>query len=264
MKIEANGIEIEYVVSGKGPWLTMSHSLTCNLSMWAPQLRWLEERFTVLRYDTRGHGGSSAPEGAYTLEQLADDALGLLDALGVQRTHWVGLSMGGMVGQVFALAHPERVASLALCDTAARYPAGVMSVWEERIAIARTKGMEALVEPTLARWFNQGFREAPQNAALMADVATMIRTTPVAGYVGCCHAVPRIDVLDRLGEIRCPATVIVGADDKGTPVAMAQDIQRALPGSSLVVIPDAGHISNLEQPAAFDAALTGFYDGIEV
>ena len=260
MKVRTNGIDIEYTVSGSGPWLTMSHSLCCNLSMWDAQAEWLEKRFTVLRYDTRGHGGSSAPAGEYTLDQLADDARGLLDALGVERTHWVGLSMGGMIGQTFALKYPERLLSLALCDTAGRYPAGAAAVWAERIAMAQAKGTEALVQPTIGRWFGASFREAPENAGLMADVAEMIRTTPVDGYVGCCHALPKIDVIDRLNEVKCPAVVIVGADDTGTPLPLSQQIQNALPGSRLIVLPNAGHLSNLENPLAFDAALRSFLD----
>jgi 3-oxoadipate enol-lactonase len=256
MKISANGIDINYTVEGDGPWLTMSHSLACNLHMWDEEAKRLSKRYKVLRYDTRGHGASGAPAGAYTLELLADDLHGLLQALGVKSTHFVGLSMGGMIGQAYALKYPGMFASLALCDTTSRYPAEAAGLWVERIKTVETQGMEPLVESTLARWFTAPFRQT--HPEVVQKVAAMIRTTPVPGYVGCSHAIPKINLTARLKEIRCPALVIVGKDDPGTPVAMAEDIHQALPGSELVIIPSAAHLSNLEQPDAFNQALGDF------
>jgi 3-oxoadipate enol-lactonase len=258
MKVNANGIEIHCVVEGNGPWLTLSNSLTCDLSMWDAQATLLSPHFKVLRYDTRGHGATSATTGAYTFDQLADDAKGLLDALGIERTHWVGLSLGGMIGQVCALKYPGLFQSIALCDTASRYPPEAALVWAERRRIAQEKGMDALVDGTLARWFTQPYRTS--HPEVMARFAQMIRSTSVAGYVGCGHAIPDIDVTDRLKEIECPALVIVGEQDMGTPVAMARDIHDALPDSRLVVIPSAGHLPNIEQPQAFNDALLGFLE----
>ena len=258
MKIKANGIDVNYLVEGEGPWLTLSHSLACNLHMWDEEAKRLSRRYKVLRYDTRGHGGSGAPAGAYTLELLADDLHALLRALGAQSTHFVGLSMGGMIGQTFALKYPGVFTSLALCDTTSRYPADAAGVWAERIKTVEAQGMEPLVEPTLARWFTAPFRKA--RPEVEAKVAAMIRSTPVPGYVGCCHAIPKIDLTARLAEIRCPSLVIVGEDDPGTPVAMAEDIHRALPGSKLAIIPSAAHLANLEQPDAFNQALGEFVD----
>ena len=261
MKISANGIETNYTVEGDGPWLTLSHSLACNLHMWDEEARRLSKRYKVLRYDTRGHGGSGAPAGAYTLELLADDLHGLLAALGVRSTHFVGLSMGGMIGQTFALKYPGVFNSLALCDTSSRYPAEAAGLWADRIKTVASQGMEPLVAPTLARWLTESFRTAHPD--IVETVANMIRTTPATGYIGCCHAIPKIDLTARQKEIRCPALVIVGADDAGTPVAMAEDIHRAMPGSKLVVIPSAAHLSNLEQPEAFNQALGGFLDQVK-
>ena len=258
MKVKANGIEQNYMVQGSGPWVVMSHSLACDLSMWAPQLELLAKNFSVLCFDTRGHGKSDAPAGEYTLEMLAEDARGLLDAMGIASCHWIGLSMGGMIGQVFALRYPELLKSLVLADTTSRYPAEAQSLWDGRIATAREKGMEPLVEGTLSRWFTDGFRA--QHPEMCERVAATIRATPVPGYVGCCHAIPRINVTGRLKEITCPSMVIVGEQDAGTPVAMAQEIHAALPGSELVIIPSAAHLSNLEQPAAFNKAVSGFLD----
>jgi 3-oxoadipate enol-lactonase len=264
VKAKTNGIELHYTIEGpvgaQGPWLVMSHSLACNSHMWDPQMPALTKRFNVLRFDTRGHGQSDAPAGAYTLEQMADDVKGLLDGLGIASAHWAGLSMGGMIGQTFALKYPGVLKSLVLADTTSRYPAEAAPMWADRIKIAESKGMEPLVQPTLERWFTAAYRESqPANVRRIAD---MIRATPVPGYVGCCNAIPKINLTARLKDIKVPALVIVGADDAGTPPAMAREIQENLPGSELLVIPSAAHISNIEQAAAFDAALIRFYDRI--
>jgi len=256
MKIRANGVEINYLVEGEGPWITMSHSLACNLHMWDEQAAVLAKHFRVLRFDTRGHGASQAPKGAYTLEELADDLKGLLDALGVKQTHFVGLSKGGMIGQTFALKYPGILKTLVLADTTSRYPAEAAALWAERIKVAETQGMEPLVQPTLERWFTAPFRSA--NPGKVQRIADQIRTTPVAGYVGCSHAIPKINLSDRLREIDAPALVIVGEQDMGTPVAMAREIHESYPGSELVIIPSAAHLANVEQPGAFNAALADF------
>lgn len=258
MKIDANGISINYTIEGEGPWLAMSHSLACNLHMWDEEAKRLSKRYKVLRYDTRGHGESSAPAGAYTLELLADDLHALLQALGVQSAHFVGLSMGGMIGQTYALKYPGMFKSLALCDTTSSYPAAAAPVWAERIKTVETQGTEAVLASTLERWFTAPFRQA--RPEVVAKVAAMIRSTPVPGFVGCSHAIRKINLTARLAEIRCPSLIIVGKDDPGTPVAMAEEIHRALPGSELVIIPTAAHLSNLEQPDAFNQALAKFLD----
>lgn len=256
MKINANGIDINYTIEGEGPWLTMSHSLACNLHMWDEEARRLSKRYRVLRYDTRGHGESSAPAGAYSLDMLADDLQGLLQALGVRSTHFVGLSMGGMIGQTYALKYPGVFKSLALCDTTSRYPAEAGPMWADRIRTVEAGGVEPLLEMTMARFFSEPFRKA--RPEVVETVAAMMRSTPAPGYLGCCHAIPKINLTSRLREIRCPAVVIVGKNDPGTPVAMAEEIHQAMPGSRLVVIPDAAHLANLEQPDAFNQALAEF------
>jgi 3-oxoadipate enol-lactonase len=240
--------------------VTFSHSLGCHLGMWDEQARALAGRYRVLRFDTRGHGQSSAPAGAYSLDQLADDLHGLLAGLGIAQTHFVGLSMGGMIGQVFALKYPGVFQSLVLCDTASRYPAAAAPIWEERIRTVLAKGMEPLVGPTLERWFTAPFRARRRD--VMERVGAMIRSTPAAGYVGCCHAIPKIDTTDRLKEVRCPALVIVGEEDPGTPVDMARDIHAALPAADLAILRSASHLSNVEQPAEFNRVLLRFLDQV--
>jgi 3-oxoadipate enol-lactonase len=258
MTIQTNGIETHYTQDGDGPWLVFSHSLACNVSMWAPQVAAFSGRYKVLCYDTRGHGRTSAPDGPYTLEQLADDAKALLDALGIRSCHWVGLSMGGMIGQTFALKYPGIFKTLTLADTTSRYPADAAPAWQARIETATENGMEPIVQPTLERWFTEPFRKS--GARIVDEIAAAIRATPVAGFVGCCHAIPKIDLTSRLREIRCPALVIVGDQDPGTPPAMAREIHENLPGSELQIIPSAAHLSNLEQPEAFNRALAQFLD----
>lgn len=260
MKLRANGIDIHYSIEGEGPVVTMSHSLGCNLAMWDDQARALKGRYRVLRFDTRGHGQTSAPPGPYSLEQLAEDLQGLLRGLGIAETHFVGLSMGGMIGQVFALKYPGMIQSLVLCDTTSRFPEGVGSMWAERIRAVEAKGMEPMVEPTLQRWFTAPFRE--QRYDVVDRVRTMLRDTPPQGYIGCCHAIPKIDVTDRLGAVRCPALVIVGEEDPGTPVEMARAIHAALPAAELAILRSASHLSNLEQPDEFNRVLLSFLDRV--
>ena len=258
MKINANGIQIHYTIDGEGPWLTMSHSLACDSRMWDEQVAVLAKRFKVLRFDTRGHGRTEAPGGAYSLDMLADDAAGLLAALGARSTHWIGISMGAMIGQTLAVRTPDLLSSLVLADTTSRNPPEVWPMWQERIDIAESKGMEPLVEPTLARWFTAPYLKArPERVKPIAD---MIRATPVAGYVGCCHALPKIDLTGRLKEIKVPVLALTGTEDASA--ASTRTIHESIPGSAFVAIPSASHVANVEQPEAFNAALTKFYDRV--
>ena len=257
--IERDGVRIAYRVDGSRdasrPWLVFSHSLACDHTMWDPQLESFAD-FRILRFDTRGHGRSGAPQGDYTLELLADDLKAVLDALSIRRGHFVGLSMGGMIGQQLALSAPTRLLSLTLADTSSRYPASVVPVWNERISLVRAQGMDAVLQPTLERWFTARFRQEQPHA--VARIAAAIRATPVAGYIGCAHAIPRIDFTSRLESLRFPTMVVVGAEDQGTPVAMAQEIAAAITGSELHVIDAAAHLSNVEQPDRFNAVLAAF------
>ena len=262
MNVRANGITMNYTLEGPAgaPVVTLSHSLAARLEMWEPQVKALAGRWRVLRYDTRGHGGSDAPAGAYTLDQLAADARALLGVLGISKTHWVGLSMGGMIGQALALQTPELFASLVLCDTTSRVPAEAKPQWEERIRTASAQGMEPLVEPTLGRWFTPAFRD--RQSAVLDRVRAMIRSTNATGYVGCCRAIAALDLTDRLGAIKLPTLIIVGEEDPGTPVAHARVLHERIKGSELVILKFASHLSNLEQPDAFSRAVTDFLDRV--
>lgn len=255
-------MKLNHLIEGEGPWVTMSHSLACNISMWDEQAALLVAKgYRVLRFDTRGHGRSPAPPGAYTLEALADDVHELFAALGITRTHWVGLSMGGMIGETYALKYPGVFASMVLADTTSKRPPGADQMWGERIRIAQEQGMEALVESTLARWFTEPYRKTRPD--VMARIGSDIRATPVAGFAGCCHAISKVDLVDRLPEISCPVLIMVGEHDHGTPPDMARQIHANLPGSQLLVIPSAAHLSNIEQPEIFNRALLDFLAGVK-
>lgn len=258
MKISAGGITVNHTLDGPegAPVVTLSHSLATTLAMWEPQVAALTARFRVLRYETRGHGATDAPSGRYALDGLADDALALLSALGIDRTHWVGLSMGGMIGQAIALRAPERLLSLALCDTTSRIPVEARPAWDDRIRTAETQGMGPLVEPTIQRWFTAPFRE--RRPDVVDPVRTMIRETPVAGYAGCCHAIAALDFTDRLGGVATPTLIVVGEDDPGTPVEASRVMHERIRGSELVILRSAAHLSNMEQPEAFNRALLEF------
>ena len=255
MKIEANGIQLNYELSGiqQAPVVVLSHSLACSMVMWHPQLEMLESRFQVLRYDTRGHGDSEAPTGSYTLEQLVDDATGLLDGLNIERVHWVGLSMGGMIGQGLALSHPGRLESLVLADTAAVIPDEAQPVWQERIDTARSEGMQAVTESTLERWFTPTYLK--QNLAEVDQIRQQILATPLSGYIGCSEAIRRLNYLEKLTTIQIPTLIMVGADDPGTPVAASEAMHANIKSANLVVIPAAAHLSNIEQAAVFNSNL---------
>ncbi|MBI4517874.1 MAG: 3-oxoadipate enol-lactonase [Deltaproteobacteria bacterium] len=258
MRVVANGIVTQYVMEGPAgaPVVTLSHSLAASLEMWEPQIPALATRYRVLRYDTRGHGGSEVPPGPYSLEVLADDALGLLAALGVERTHFVGLSMGGMIGQALALKRPDVLGSLVLADTSCRIPPESGPLWDARIAMAEGQGMAALAEGTLERWFTRPFIErAPE---VVDRVRMLVRTTPPQGFAACSQAIRALDYAARLHEIRVPTLIIVGADDQGTPVAASELMHAGIAGSQLVILASAAHLSNIEQAERFNQSVLGF------
>ena len=247
----------EFVVRIDGadaaPALLLSNSLSSDMSMWEDQIPLWSQHFRVIRYDQRGHGGSTVSPAPYSMEQLGRDALSVLDALGVQRAHFCGLSMGGMVGMWLLTHARERVDRAVLSNTSPYM--GPADLWEGRIALARDGGMEATVEPTVKRWFPEAFHAAAP--ATIERVRAMIRRTSVAGYIGCCEAIRDMDQRESIRAIRTPTLVIIGANDPATTPEAGRAIQAAIPGAALAVL-DAAHLSNVEQPAAFAAAVEAF------
>jgi len=237
------------------PHVTFSHSLASDLRMWDPQVAALRDSYRMLRFDTRGHGNSAVPSAPYSLGDLVGDVVALLDDNGVDQTHFVGLSMGGMIAQGLALEHPDRVASITIANSMAMLPEGAESMWDERIATAREHGMIPLADPTIERWFTADMRTREES--VVARVREQILATAVDGYVGCSEAIKRLDYASRLGEIDVPTLLIAGDQDAGTPAAAMRAMHTAVANSEYVEL-EAAHLSNLERPAEFTAALVRF------
>jgi 3-oxoadipate enol-lactonase len=257
-----NNTRLFYRLEGRAhqPVLVLSHSLGCDLEMWAPQVPDLLPHFRVLRYDTRGHGASSVPAGDYTLEQLGRDVLALADSLDAQNFALCGLSMGGAVGQWLALHAPKRLTALVLANTSAKFAPA--DTWEARRRTVREGGMAALVDTVMPRWFSADM--LAEGDPYAESVRSVFLGTDPAGYVACCAALRDVDHTKLLGKIRVPTLVIGGARDPSTPWAEHGAIlAREIPGAKELQLP-AAHLSNLGCPRAFTAALLGFLLSREV
>lgn len=254
--VNANGLSFRCRIDGEdkdAPWLVFSNSLVTNLAIWDAQADVLGKTFRILRYDQRGHGGTSVPTAPITFEQLGADALALLDHFGIERCTFIGLSMGVPTGLHLVSSHPERVERLVLCDGQSKTAATGSNVWAQRIAHAREDGMGAVADATLERWFPADF---------IADgraekVREMVASTPLDGFAGCAGALQNYNFDHALAAIDVPTMLVVGERDGGMPVSM-RTVRDAIKGASLVEIPDAGHIPNFEQPEAFNRVLSDF------
>lgn len=251
MKMTANGIQFNVDVSGPqtAPVVVLHHPLATNLSGWDELTAALEPHYRVVRFDARGHGLSDAPKGPYTFEQLSSDVIALMDQLNIRKAHFVGLSIGGMVGQYLGVLFPERFHSLCLVSTTSVTPTAAQGLWEERIHNVGTLGMTSVVDGAMARWVAPAVMT--DNPALVRRLVEMIKATPADGYVGWCQAIRNLDVTQRLKQIRLPTRVIVGALDPATPPSAAKVIADEITGSDLVVMPGVSHMLHVEQPAAF-------------
>ncbi len=258
MKVVTNGFETNCVIEGPqgAPWITFANSLVTSLEMWNAQAQMLSGRYRILRYDMRGHGRSATPPPPYSIADLASDAVALWDALGVDRSHWVGLSLGGMVGIHMAALHPARMRSLVASDCRADANEAYANVFMQRIKATREQGMAGMVEPTLQRFFTPSF--AASNASKIEQFRAMIRDTPADGHVGCCEAIRELAEGANLSKLRVPTMFIGGEHDIGAPPEIMRAMHAATPGSKYVMIEGAGHISNVEKPGAFLAAIEPF------
>lgn len=255
---EGSAVELHHVLEGPedAPVLVMANSLGTTLEMWDDQAPTLGERFRLVRYDHRGHGGSSVPPGPYEIDDLGRDALAMLDGLGIERFSFCGLSIGGMVGMWLASEAPELVERLVLCCTSALL--GPRDLWDERIAVARSQGMDALVDGVTERWFTPDFFSS--NPETVKKAARMLRETDPEGYAGCCAAIRDMDLRDRLPSIKSPTLVISGADDPASPPEHGAQIRDFVPNARLQVIPDASHLANIEQVEAVTRAILDHLD----
>jgi 3-oxoadipate enol-lactonase len=244
---------------GAGEAVLLAHAIGCDHRMWEALERELAGRFRVIRMDVRGHGKSPVTPRPYSLEQLADDARDVLDSRGVGEAHWVGLSMGGMIGQAFALRHPRRLKRLVLANTTSSYGADGPKMWEARIRAVEEGGMAAIKDLAMQRYFSDEFRAS--HADVVEDTGRRFLSTPAQGYIACCDAIRNLDYTAQLPRIAAPTLVIAGGKDVGTPVSMSAAIAGAIPGARLAVIPGAAHLSAVEDPAAFNPLVAGFLAG---
>jgi len=255
-KIEANGIQVTYRFDGPkdAPVVMLSNSLMSNHTMWDSQMSELTHSFRVLRYDTRGHGETDAPNGPYSIQLLAEDAVALLDALNINKVHFAGLSMGGMIAQYLGANYSERLHSLLLCDTASEMPTHEM--WNDRINTAQQQGITGLLDGTLKRWFTEPFLNNDMDA--VEKVAQMIRTTDVDGYVACAGAIRDMSQTSLLSKIEVPTIIIVGEDDPACTVEQSKVLEQHIKGAELVILKNAAHLSNIEQTGEFNTAMMAF------
>jgi 3-oxoadipate enol-lactonase len=236
------------------PTLLMGPSLGTNLSMWDSQLV-LADRLRLLRFDHRGHGASPIPPGPYEIADLGHDVLVLMDALGLERACYCGLSLGGMVGMWLAAHAPERIDRLVLLCTAAHMPPA--SAWRERAAAVLEAGStEAVADAVVDRWLTPVFARA--NPEIRADLRAMLVATAPDGYARCCGAIERMDLRAELNRIGAPALVISGAHDLATPVERQREIAASIPGARHEVVSPAAHVAAVEQPEQVNRLIAGF------
>ncbi|QRM33160.1 3-oxoadipate enol-lactonase [Microvirga sp. VF16] len=256
--IKVNGVELSYELSGPSgsPVVVFSNSLGTTMAMWDWVVPALRGRYRILRYDTRGHGRSQVLDEPITVDDLADDLLGLLDALRISRAHVVGLSLGGMTGQVLASRDPDRVISLTLMATSAYMPS--QQSWNERASLVRAQGMGAIVEATMGRWFTAGY--PAQAPACVLPIRDAFLSIDPVGYAVCCNAIGCMDLRPVIHQIAAPTLVIAGADDPATPVAMAEEIRTLVPDAEMIVLPRAAHLLAVEQAERTGASLASFLD----
>lgn len=258
VRAKINGIEMNYDVSGRpdAQVVVLHHPLATNLATWDALTAALEPTYRVIRMDARGHGQTEAPEGPYALETLAADIVGLLDHLGIDRAHFLGLSMGGMVGQYLGFLHPDRFQSLCLVSTTSAVPSQAVPLWDERIRVAATGDLSSLVDGAIARWVVPDTMTSKPE--VVARLKEMMLSTPPKGYAGWCHAIRDLNITERLREIKLPTRVIVGAEDPSTPPAAAKVIHREIAGSELIVIPGVSHMLHAEAPESFHPHVLSF------
>jgi 3-oxoadipate enol-lactonase len=255
--------QLNIVRQGQGPLVVLSHALGCDLTMWDGVAAALQDRHAVIRYDQRGHGKTPATAGAYTMDDLADDAAELIHAQDAGPVHFVGLSMGGMTAQALAARHPELVRSIVIANSAASYDEAARAMWQARIDSVLAHGVPPIADGAMQRWFTPEFRadEAGGGAQRVARLRAVLEATPARPYAAACAAVAGIALDAGNARIACPTLVIAGSRDEATPPAMSQAIAERIPGARLASL-DAAHLSAVEQPEAFAALLTEFWESV--
>jgi 3-oxoadipate enol-lactonase len=257
--VRVNDVLLHYRLHGRSdaPALVLVNSLGTDARIWDAVIERLAPQYRILSYDKRGHGLSDAPPGDYSLDQHVGDLAGLVAHCGLDRFALMGVSVGGLIAQGYALAHPEQVTSLVLCDTAAKL--GDAASWDGRIRTIRDQGMGALADAVMERWFPPAFRTGrPDELAGWRNL--FLRSSP-DGYCGTCATLRDSDLRDRIGGLAMPTLVVVGSEDASTPVAVVRDCAAAIPGARFEIIEGAGHIPSIDQPDRLTAVVQGFLKG---
>jgi 3-oxoadipate enol-lactonase len=262
MRLPLNGRSIAYDLVGPdtAPTVCITHSLASDGGSWAEQVpALLQAGFRVLRIDMRGHGGSDPVAGDYTMADLAGDVAAVLDGLAIPRVHYIGLSIGGMLGQAFALSHQSKLISIMWCDTLPASPSGARAAWDERMGIVRNaNSLEPIGDATMDRWFTPAFKT--QNPKRWQQIRDTIVTTTPAGYLGCSTAILGFDFTGQLGAVRVPTLVVCGAEDPGTPAPENKKLADLVPGGRYEEIAGMRHFPNVEAPDAFNRIMLGWLE----
>ncbi len=258
MQVDINGINYHYQIDGPegAPWITFSHALANNLTLWDGITEALSDRYRILRFDHPGHGKTPSVPGPYSFDMLIENTIGLLDALDISSTHWVGLSIGGMMGYGMAARNSDRLISLIACDSRPDAPPDYADYFQHRIDVAQKKGMEGLVDLTINRWFRP--ETISENPPVLEKVRQMIRNTDPVGHAGCCEALKKLSFGSILGDIKVPTLIVGGQFDKGAPVKALAETANQIPGAKHKVISNAGHITPLENPEEFQEVIECF------
>lgn len=254
-----SSVAVHHQVTGpeSAPVVVLSNSLGSTMSMWDAQVEALAEHFRVVRYDTRGHGGSPVPDGPYDIDDLADDVVELLDGLGVQKAHVVGLSLGGMTAMRLAAREPERVDRLVVLCTGAKLDPS--SAWHDRAATVRAHGSQVVAEAVVQRWFTAPFLEA--NPSIKAQSERIVSATPAEGYASCCEVIATMDLRGDLASIGAPTLAIAGADDPATPPPYLRTIADGVQDGRFLLVPASAHLANAEQPETITPAILAHLSG---
>ena len=240
------------------PTVILSNSLGADTRMWDPQVKALKEKFCVIRYDKRGHGKSSPIQGPYSFEMLENDVIRIMDDLQIEKTHFVGLSIGGMTSLGLALKHQERFNRLICCAARADMPPPMKETWDQRIAVVKDKGTNGVVDGSLERWYSDDFNKNPSNVDIINLSKNMISNTSSNGYIGCCEAIKTLDYLKDLSTINKDMLYISGENDMGAPALSMEEMSHLTPNSKYVCIPGAAHILNIEASDKVNETILNF------
>lgn len=252
---------LNFVKQGQGPTVVLAHALGADLSMWDEVAAQLAPGFTVLRYDQRGHGRSEIVAGPFTVEDMADDVATLIAREVHGETHFVGISMGGMVAQALAVRHPQLLTSLVVANSSSYYDEPARILWRERIERVKSGGMAAIADMAIGRWFTPEFRQTDEGAQRYDERRQALLATDPNAYIAACEALWRLDFRETNARIACPTLVIAGTRDESTPLSMAQAICKMISGAELATL-EAAHLSAVEKPAEFAELVAGFIRGI--